>query len=36
MGARDFGWSALILELLDPDPAAVTSHLEQAGPVVGD
>ncbi|MGB9184002.1 MAG: hypothetical protein WCB67_08040 [Solirubrobacteraceae bacterium] len=27
MGARDFGWSALILELLDPDPAAAGSYL---------
>ena len=31
MGARDFAWSSLVLELLDPDPvAAATSHL---GPV---
>ena len=27
MGARDFGWSALILELLEPDPSAVSSYL---------
>jgi hypothetical protein len=27
MGARDFGWSALILELLDPDPSAGSSYL---------
>jgi hypothetical protein len=27
MGARDFSWSALVMELLDPDPAARTSHL---------
>lgn len=31
MGAEDFGWSALILELLDPDPAAATSHLSGPG-----
>ncbi len=27
MGACDFAWSALALELADPDPAAVRSHL---------
>ena len=27
MGAVDFGWSALVLELTDPDPAAATSYL---------
>jgi hypothetical protein len=27
MGARDFGWSALIMELLDPDPRAAGSYL---------
>jgi hypothetical protein len=27
MGARDFSWSALVMELIDPDPAAATSHL---------
>ena len=27
MGAVDFGWSSLALELLDPDPAAVSSYL---------
>ncbi|MGH2873517.1 MAG: MGH1-like glycoside hydrolase domain-containing protein, partial [Solirubrobacteraceae bacterium] len=30
MGAVRFGWSALVMELLDPDPAAATSHLEGA------
>jgi len=30
MGARDFAWSALALELADPDPAASASHLEAA------
>ena len=31
MGAVDFGWSSLILELLEPDlPAAASSHLESA------
>jgi hypothetical protein len=27
MGAADFSWSALALEMLDPDPAARSSHL---------
>jgi hypothetical protein len=27
MGAVDFSWSALSLELVDPDPAAATSHI---------
>ena len=27
MGAVDFGWSSLVLELLDPDPAAPRSYL---------
>jgi hypothetical protein len=27
MGARDFGWSSLVLELLDPDPRAERSYL---------
>jgi glycogen debranching enzyme len=27
MGARDFGWSTLMLELVDPDPAASSSYL---------
>jgi hypothetical protein len=27
MGARDFAWSALVLELLEPDAAATHSHL---------
>jgi len=27
LGAVDFTWSALVAELLDPDPAALTSHL---------
>ena len=27
MGARDFAWSALALEMLAPDPGAPTSHL---------
>jgi hypothetical protein len=28
MGARDFGWSSLVLELLEPDvDGARTSHL---------
>jgi hypothetical protein len=27
MGASDFSWSALVMELLDPDPTAAASHL---------
>jgi hypothetical protein len=27
MGAVDFSWSALVMELLEPDPAAATSHV---------
>ncbi|HEX4106917.1 MAG TPA: hypothetical protein VHX88_02210 [Solirubrobacteraceae bacterium] len=27
MGAQDFAWSALVMELLDPDPGAALSHL---------
>lgn len=27
MGAVDFAWSSLVLELLEPDPLAVASHL---------
>jgi hypothetical protein len=27
MGAREFAWSALALELAEPDAAAYTSHL---------
>jgi hypothetical protein len=27
MGALDFSWSALVMELVDPDPGARTSHL---------
>ncbi len=28
MGARDFSWSSLVMELVDPDPQAASSHLE--------
>jgi len=28
MGAADFGWSSLILELLEPDPRARNSYLD--------
>ncbi len=28
MGAADFSWSALIMELVDPDPGARTSHVD--------
>lgn len=28
MGASDFSWSALVMELADRDPAARFSHLE--------
>jgi glycogen debranching enzyme len=27
MGAPEFAWSALAIELLDPDPGAASSHL---------
>jgi hypothetical protein len=27
MGAVDFAWSALILDMLDPDPHAASSYL---------
>ena len=27
MGAMDFSWSSLVMELIEPDPAARTSHL---------
>ena len=27
LGAVDFGWSSLIAELVDPDPAAAGSYL---------
>ena len=30
MGATDFSWSALVLELADPDPLAGCSHLPEA------
>jgi hypothetical protein len=33
MGARDFGWSSLVMELLEPDLDAVrTSHLSTLVP----
>ena len=28
MGARDFAWSSLVLELIDPDPRAASSYLD--------
>jgi hypothetical protein len=31
MGATDFGWSALALEIIDPDPAAASSYLRRPG-----
>jgi len=30
MGARDFSWSALVMELLQPDPTARCSHVPVA------
>jgi hypothetical protein len=30
MGATDFSWSALVMELVDPDPEAGSSHLGAA------
>jgi hypothetical protein len=32
MGATDFSWSALVMELVAPDPAAAASHLDSAQP----
>jgi hypothetical protein len=34
MGAMDFAWSSLVLELVDPDPMATTSYL--LGPAAGE
>lgn len=31
MGATHFSWSALVMELVDPDPAARASHLDLLG-----
>jgi hypothetical protein len=31
MGATHFSWSALVIELVDPDPSARSSHLTVAG-----
>jgi hypothetical protein len=31
MGAIDFAWSSLVLELLEPDPAAPRSYLDDSG-----
>jgi hypothetical protein len=30
MGAPEFAWSALAIELADPDPAAATSYLSES------
>jgi hypothetical protein len=27
LGAREFGWSSLIAELVEPDPSAASSYL---------
>jgi hypothetical protein len=27
LGATDFAWTSLVLELADPDPASATSHV---------
>ncbi len=32
MGARDFSWSSLVMELLDPDPVAHSSHITRGTP----
>jgi hypothetical protein len=32
MGAVDFGWSALLMELVDPDPRAAQSYLADHNP----
>jgi glycogen debranching enzyme len=31
MGAADFGWSSLVMELIDPDPRAASSYLSPDG-----
>jgi hypothetical protein len=31
LGARDFGWSSLLVEMTDPDPAAGRSYLPEPG-----
>jgi hypothetical protein len=31
MGAADFGWSSLVMELIDPDPLAASSYLPTRG-----
>jgi hypothetical protein len=31
MGATDFGWSSLVLEMIDPDPRASSSYLGSPG-----
>lgn len=36
MGATGFSWSALVMELLDPDPAASGSHLQAMHPSAGE
>jgi hypothetical protein len=30
MGAKEFSWSALVMELVDPDRGAASSHLPPA------
>jgi hypothetical protein len=32
MGAASFAWSSLVIELLEPDAASASSHLQPAGP----
>jgi hypothetical protein len=32
MGAFDFGWSSLVMELIEPDPRARSSYLEPGAP----
>jgi hypothetical protein len=35
MGAPDFSWSALVLELVDPSPGAASSYLGCGPPRMG-
>ncbi len=35
LGARDFAWSALLVEMTDPDPAATSSYMGGSAPLGG-
>ena len=34
MGAEDFSWSSLVMELVDPDPLAASSHIDDFLPLL--